>query len=193
MDLAPGIYLDRQGFARYPRLVHRGPSGYDGSVDRDATPGKHHHQLSRCHLIQRNRGHGVTIADLYGIREEGHQVCKGVPAAVHRQVLKEFGGQDEGRDHQRCDQLTNYSRRDDSYEHRQLHAHSQVPDVLPGLRENGPAADAEPQPRYPRAGETRNRERGAEGHDQGTEQVCPVDAGPQTSSRAGGEGGHFLS
>ena len=183
-DLAAGGEVDRPRFAGDTRLVRARPTRQDHPVDRDATARRHDDGVALLHVGERSSDRPIVGAHLHGVGQEAHEVGQGVAAAIHREVLEDFGSQHERSDHERRHPFADRGGGDDRDEHGQLHAHAPVSHVFPGLGGDRPASHRETHDRddrylRPRPGRAERDRHGTRGDEEGADQIAAVDAAPQ--------------
>ena len=135
-----------------PGLVDVSPTGAHDAVDRHPAPGTQGDDLPRAHLIQRDLSDPGGLRGLgglsglrgphhpCGLRQEGHEICQGVAAPVHRQLLEDLGAQREDGHGQGGHPLADDGGSHDGQEHRQLHTHAALAQVFGCLDQERPAA-----------------------------------------------------
>ena len=183
VDRLTGGDVDRQRLAGDAGLIDGGAPRRHGSVHRNPAARRDHDHIARPHLGQGEALRPIAPPDPHCLGQEGHEVGQGVPAAVFGEILEDLGGQHEGGDHQGRHPFADGAGRDDGDEHRQLHAHLPVAQILPRLGGDRPAADRQPhdghrRPSPVRPGRGERRHGRAQPREEGSGRVRAVDPPP---------------
>ena len=142
-DTIPSPYCHRHRLSSDPGLVHFGCTSFDESIHGDAVSRGDDDEVPRGHTGQRRLDDPLVASHPDRVGKESHEVGECVTATFHGQVLENLGNEDECGDHECGDPFTDGCGSSDGEQHRQLHTHMGMTQVVEGLSEEGPAPDNE--------------------------------------------------
>jgi hypothetical protein len=123
------------------RFVDERIPGDDLTVDRHQRAWVDKHRITDLECVDRDLPDCAVATHHCGSRQIAQQVADRRTTARNGHVLENFGCQDEHRNDQRGEGLSDRSRRDERDRHRKLHRHPTLEDVFERLFENGVARD----------------------------------------------------
>src|ERR1700721_2014534 len=141
IDAVSRYFLNRHGFARDSRLFHKRSAAEHDAIHRDAPARFNDDRVPDFDLVQRYLLHLTIAPDRGGSGKKIEKTLDCSPASPNSETLQYLSGEDEGRNDQGGEELTNRQRSKKSDRHREFHRHLAFDVVLECFFENGISAD----------------------------------------------------